>query len=137
PATPTPLSKDLSGDDSTQSFNTALEHHASAEPEMNDVTTSLQHPADNSLHAPAQHDDNGSPAVNNGVHPADQVDGNSFKFAADNGSGHAESGCDGAHTTDPQIGQNQLNFVDESTDPGTGPDGVHTAHPQADENPLD
>src|SRR5262249_15274975 len=35
-----------------------LDHHASADPDIND-----QHPADNSLHTLAQHDHNGSPAV--------------------------------------------------------------------------
>jgi hypothetical protein len=141
PATPTALSNDLSGDDSTQSFNTTIEHHASADPEMNEVTNNpLQHTDETSLHTPTLHDDNGSPAVTDGAHPADQVDRkqfDSFKFAADNDSGHAESGPDGAHTTDPQVDQNRLNFVNDRTHPDTAPDGVHTAHPQVDGHPLD
>src|SRR5262249_7050695 len=75
--TPTALSSDLSGDASAHPSKTNLDHHAGADPEINDVADyhPLQQPADNSLHAPAQHDNNGSPAVTNGAHPADQVDG--------------------------------------------------------------
>src|SRR5262249_47714246 len=41
-------------------------HHANADPEINPP----QHPAGNSLHAHAQHDDNDSPAVTDGdAHP--------------------------------------------------------------------
>ena len=46
----------------------------------------LQQPANNSLHTPAQHDDNGSPAVTDGAHPGLGVDGiqsASPKFADD------------------------------------------------------
>src|SRR5215471_1248586 len=38
---------------------------------INDITNNhpLQQPADNSLHTPTQHDDNGSPAATDGAHP--------------------------------------------------------------------
>src|SRR5262249_41889692 len=129
-------------DDSGSPFKTNLAHHASADPEINDVANNhlLQQPADNSLHASAQHDDKGSPAVTDGAHRADQVNGkplDSFKFVADNGSGHPETGPDGAHTADPQVDQNQLKFADDGTHPGAAPDGVHTAHPQVHGNPPD
>src|SRR5262249_16357083 len=57
-----------------------LGHHASADPHINDAANNhpLQPPADNSLLAAAQLDDNGSSAVTNG---------DSFKFA-DNDSAH-------------------------------------------------
>ena len=87
PPAPTALSSDVSADDSAQPF------HAVDDPETNSLSNSnnhpLQQPADNSLHTPAQHDDNDSPAVTDGAHPADlPVDVNqlaSFKFA-DEGS---------------------------------------------------
>src|SRR5215467_7113841 len=75
PPAPTALSSDVSADDSAQPF------HAVDDPETNSLSNSnnhpLQQPADNSLHTPAQHDDNGSPAVTDGAHPGrGQVDGN-------------------------------------------------------------
>jgi hypothetical protein len=128
-------------DTSVQSAPANSGHHASADPEINDIANNhpLQQPAGNSLHSPVQHDDNSSSAVTDGAHPADQVDGKQldrFKFA-DNGSGHPETGADGTHAADPQVDQNQLKFADDGTHLGTGPDGVHTAHPQGDGNPLD
>jgi hypothetical protein len=71
---------------------TNWDHHASASPDINDIAKGLlQHPADTLLHMPAQHADNGSPTVTDGVHPAHpHFDGNqpaSFKFA-DDGSSH-------------------------------------------------
>jgi len=91
PPAPTALSSDVSADDSAQPF------HAVDDPETNSLSNSnnhpLQQPADNSLHTPAQHDDNDSPAVTDGAHPADlPVDVNqlaSFKFADE---GSADSG---------------------------------------------
>src|SRR6516165_3388140 len=88
PPAPTARSSDLSGDDSAQPFKTNLDHHAVDDPETNFPSNSnnhpLQQPADNSLHTLAQPDDNGSPAVTDGAHPADlPVDVNqlaSFKF---------------------------------------------------------
>src|SRR6516165_1238692 len=74
PPAPTALSSDVSADDSAQPF------HAVDDPQTNSLSNSnnhpLQQPADNSLHTPAQHDDNGSPAVTDGAHPGSgQVDG--------------------------------------------------------------
>src|SRR5262244_114662 len=74
PPAPTALSSDVSADDSAQPL------HAVDDPETNSLSNSnnhpLQQPADNSLHTPAQHDDNGSPAVTDGAHPGSgQVDG--------------------------------------------------------------
>src|SRR5262249_56987725 len=67
----TALPSDVSGDDSAQPGKTNQNHHASADPDINDVANNhpLQPPADNSPHTPAQHDDNGSPAVTDGAHP--------------------------------------------------------------------
>src|SRR5262249_9002532 len=67
----TALPSDVSGDESAQSGKTNQGHHASADPQINDVANNhpLQPPADNSPHTPAQHDDNGSPAVTDGAHP--------------------------------------------------------------------
>jgi hypothetical protein len=78
-------------DASVQSTPADIDHHAVADPEINLASIAKndlpQHSADNSLHMPAQHDDNGSPAVTDGAHPADphsdvnQLD--TFKFADD------------------------------------------------------
>src|SRR5262249_61195252 len=64
-----------------------------ADPQINDVANNhpLQPPADNSLQAPAQLDDNGSPAGTDGAHPGHgQVDGSGDsagpKFADDGGT---------------------------------------------------
>src|SRR5262245_4380308 len=80
PPAPTARSSDVSGDDSAQPFKTNLDHHAVDDPETNSPSNSnnhpLQQPADNSLHTPAQHDHNGSPAVTDGAHLGrGQVDG--------------------------------------------------------------
>src|SRR5215468_10191174 len=73
PPAPTARSSDLREDDSAQPFKTNLDHHAVDDPETNSPSNSnnhpLQQPAHNSLHTPAQHDDNGSPAVTDGAHP--------------------------------------------------------------------
>jgi len=82
-------------DTSVQSTPADNDHHASADPEINLACIAKndlpQHPADNSLHMPAQLDDNGSPAVTDGAQPAHpHSDGNqldTFKFA-DDGSAH-------------------------------------------------
>src|SRR5262249_54370510 len=72
PPAPTARSSDLSGDDSAQPFKTNLDHHAVDDPKTNFPSNSnnhpLQQPAHNSLHTPAQHDDNGSPALTDGAH---------------------------------------------------------------------
>src|SRR5262249_58874417 len=85
----TALANDSSGDDSAQPGKTNQGHHASADPDINDGANNhpLQPPTDNSLQAPAQLDDNGSPAGTDGAHPGHgQVDGSesaSPKFADD------------------------------------------------------
>jgi hypothetical protein len=71
-------------------------HHAIADPEINLVSSTpnhlSEHPADNSLHMPAQLDGNGVLTVTDGAHPTDlPVDVNqlpSFKFV-DDGSTHS------------------------------------------------
>jgi hypothetical protein len=116
-------------------------HHWGTDPEINFASIRQdhppEHPADNSSHM--QHDDNGSPAVTDGAHPADQVHGkplDSFKFA-DSDSAHPGTGLDGAHPADPQVDRNQLKLADDgSGHSGTGPDGAHTADPQVDRNQL-
>jgi hypothetical protein len=67
------------------------DHHAIADPEINLASIAKndlpQHPGDDSLHMPAQLDDNGSPAMTAGAQPAHpHSDGNqldTFKFADD------------------------------------------------------
>jgi hypothetical protein len=81
-------------DTSVQSTPADSDHPASADPEINLASIAKndlpQHPGDNSLHTPTQHDDNGSPAATDGAHPGDlPVDVNqlpSFKFADDGGA---------------------------------------------------
>src|SRR5262244_2940952 len=80
PPAPTALSRDVSADDSAQPFKTNFGQHAVDDPGTNSPSKGnnhpLQQPADNSLHTPAQHDDNGSPAVTDGAHlGSGQVDG--------------------------------------------------------------
>jgi hypothetical protein len=78
----TALSNDPSGDHPAHPFNPNSDHHASSDPEVNDIAKGLpQHPADNLSHRPAQLANNGSPGVS----------GDSFKFA-DGGSGHPGTG---------------------------------------------
>src|SRR5262249_38565574 len=85
PTAPTARSSDLSGDDSAQPCKTILDHHAVDDPETNSPSNSnnhpLQQPADNSLHTPAQHDDNCSPAVTNGAGQVDGIESASPKLA--------------------------------------------------------
>src|SRR5215471_18954399 len=87
PPAPTARSSDLSGDDSAQLFKTNLDHHAVDDPETNSPSNSnnhpLQQPAHNSLHTPAQHDDNGSPAVTDGAGQVDGIESASPKLADD------------------------------------------------------
>jgi len=143
PAALTALPTNVSGDDSAQPFQTNLDRHASADPDINDVTNHPPQPsADNSLQPPAQHADNGSPAVTDGAHTAPQVDGiesASPKFA-DDGSTHPGAGPDGAHTAHTQVDGKQsdsFKFADDSSGPpDTGPDAAHTAHPQVDVDQL-
>src|SRR5262249_22899531 len=99
PAALTALPSAGSGDDSAQPGKKTQGHHASADPQINAVANNppLQPPADNSLLAAAQQDDNGSPAVTDGAHP-----------------GHGQA--DGSESASP-------NFADDgSTDSGNVPD---------------
>jgi VCBS repeat-containing protein len=104
------------GDPSAFQFKPNLDHHAATNPEPNDIANGLlQHPADNLLHTPAQHNDSGSPVVTDGAHPA-----------------HPHS--DGDHPANPK-------FADDGSDhPGKVPhdppalaandlSGEHSAHP--------
>src|SRR6516164_6362471 len=90
-----------------------LDHHASADPDIND-----QHPADNSLHTLAQPDDGPHPADP----PVDVTQLASFKFA-DDGSGHLDIGPDGAHTAHSQADVDQSDSFkfanNDSAHPGT------------------
>jgi hypothetical protein len=90
-----PKSAHATGEDtSVPSALASNGHHGNADPKNNDIATDLplQHPADDSLHTPAQDDDNGSPASIGGAHPAHrQVDssGPTSSIFADNGSPHS------------------------------------------------
>src|SRR5262249_25182922 len=164
PPAPTALSSDVSADDSAQPF------HAVDDPETNSLSNSnnhpLQQPADNSLHTPAQPDDNGSPAVTDGAHPGrGQVDGieSASPKLADDGSTNSGNASadpdindqhpadnslhtlaqpdDGPHPADPPVDVSELpNFKfanNDSGHPDIGPDGAHTAHSQADVDQSD
>jgi hypothetical protein len=92
-----------------QPFKTNFGHHAVDDPETNSSSNSnnhpLQQPADNSLHTPAQHDDNGSPAVTDGTHPGrGQVDGieSASPKLADDGSTNSGK-LDHHASADPDI----------------------------------
>src|SRR5262249_52832063 len=169
PSAPTARSSDVSGDDSAQPFKTNLDDHAVDDLETNSPSNNnnhpLQQPADNSLHTPAQHDDNGSSAVTNGAHPGLGVDGiqsASPKFADDGStnSGNASADPDindqhpadnslhtlaqpddGPNPADPPVDVSELpNFKfanNDSGHPNIGPDGAHTAHSQADVDQSD
>src|SRR5215467_14331112 len=141
----------LADDSSTNSGN------ASADPDINDP-----HPADNSLHTLAQHDDNGSPAVTDGAGQVDGIESASSKLADDSStnSGNASADPDindqhpadnslhtlaqpddGPHPADPPVDVSELpNFKfanNDSRHPDIGPDGAHTAHSQADVDQSD
>src|SRR5262249_58002002 len=91
PRAPTARSSDVRGDDSAQPFETNFDQHAVDDPETDSPSNSnnhpLQQPADNSLHTPAQPDDNSSPAVTDGPHPltshVDRIESASPKVADD------------------------------------------------------
>ena len=138
---PTARSSDLSGDDSAQPFKTNLDHHAVDDPETNSPSNSnnhpLQQPADNSLHTPAQHADNGSPTVTDGARVGrGQVDGiqlASPKFADD---GSTNSGkLDHHASADPDI--NDQHPADNSLHTLAQPDdGPRPADPRVDVSEL-
>jgi hypothetical protein len=93
----TALSSDLSGDHSAHPFSPNSYHHASADPQIDDIAKDhpLHRPPDNLPHGVAQFADNGSPAVTDDSHPVHpHFDGSqpaSFKFA-DDGSAHPSTG---------------------------------------------
>jgi hypothetical protein len=89
----TALSNDLGEDHPASPVKPNLDHSASADPETSDTAKDhvLQHPADNLPHGPAQHADNGSPAVTDGDHPA-HPDFDNFKFADDDSAHNDLSG---------------------------------------------
>ena len=140
PPAPTALSSDVSADDSAQPFKTNLDDHAVDDPETNSPSNSnnhpLQQPADNSLHTPAQHDDNGSPAVTDGAHPGLGVDGiqsASPKFADDVSTNSGK--LDHHASADPDI--NDQHPADNSLHTLAQPDdGPHPADPPVDVSEL-
>src|SRR6516165_1235219 len=133
PPAPTALSSDVSADDSAQPFKTNLDHHAVDDPETNSPSNSnnhpLQQPADNSLHTPAQHDDNGSPAVTDGADQVDGIESASPKLADD------DSTNSGNASADPDI--NDQHPADNSLHTLAQPDdGAHPADPPVDVTQL-
>src|SRR5262249_32219820 len=93
-----PAARALASDDDTSGQPTTADNgnHWGADPKIDDIANDhpSQHPADNSPHASAQHDDDGSPAETDGAHPGrgrvDGIESASPKFADDGGthSGH-------------------------------------------------
>jgi len=151
-------------DTSVQSAPANNGHHWGADPEINLASIAKndlpQHPADNSLHMPAQLDDNASPAVTDEVQPAHpHSDGNqppSFKFADDGSAhpGHAtgkdtslqSTPADNDHhaSTDPEIDLASIAKNDPSQHPADNSlhtlaqtdDGPHPADPPIDVSEL-
>src|SRR6516165_8160185 len=134
PPAPTARSSDLSGDDSAQPFKTNLDHHAVDDPETNPPSNSnnhpLQQPADNSLHTPAQHDDNGSPAVTDGVDQVDGIESASPKLADDDSTNSGNASAD-PEITDQHPADNSLHTLAQPDD------GPHPADPPVDVSELD
>src|SRR6516165_3599455 len=132
PPAPTARSSDLSGDDSAQPFKTNLDHHVVDDPETNSPSNSnnhpLQHPADNSLHTLAQHD-NGSPAVTDGAHLGGQVDGieSASPKLADDGSTNSGSASADPDINDQHPADNSLHTLAQPDDNGSPAmtDGAH------------
>src|SRR5262249_8855733 len=89
-----PAARALAPDDDTPGQPTTADngHHRGADPKIDDIANDppSQHPADNSPHASAQHDDDGSPAETDGAHPGrgrvDGIESASPKFADDGGT---------------------------------------------------
>src|SRR5215469_3224081 len=141
PPAPTARSSDLSADHSAQPFKTNFGQHPVDDPETNSPSNSnnrpLQQPADNSLHTPAQHDDNGSPAVTDGAHPGrGQVDGieSASPKLADDGSTNSGK-LDHHASADPDI--NDQHPADNSLHTLAQPDdGPHPADPPVDVGEL-
>src|SRR5262249_38824622 len=125
-----PAARALAPDDDTPGQPTTAEkgNTGAANRKNNDTATPPppQHPADNSPHASAQHDDDGSPAETDGAHPgrgqADRSDSASPKFA-DDGDAHP-----GKVSHEPPALTALSNDV-SGPDSGQGP---HPPHGQAD-----
>src|SRR5215831_14756482 len=141
PPAPTARSSDLSGDDFAQPFKTNLDHHAVDDPETNSPSNSnnhpLQQPADNSLHTPAQHDDNGSPAVTDGAHLGrGQVDGieSASPKLADDGSTNSGNASADPDINDQHPADNSLHTLAQPDDNGSPAliDGAHLGSGQVD-----
>jgi LuxR family quorum sensing-dependent transcriptional regulator len=83
-STSSPFAAILSGNGDAFQFKPNLDHHASANPHINDIAEDhlSQHLTDNVPHGRAQHGDNGSPAMTDGDHPAHPHFDN-IKFADD------------------------------------------------------
>jgi hypothetical protein len=127
----------LSGGDSAQPFKTSLDDHAVDDPETNSPSNSnnhlLQQPADNSLHTPAQHDDNGSPAVTDGAGQVDGIESASPKLADDGSTNFGK--LDHHASADPDI--NDQHPADNSLHTLAQPDdGPHPADPPVDVSEL-
>src|SRR5262249_7481470 len=100
-------------------------HHADVDPKIND-DSNAEHPAGNSVHADAQHDDNDSPAVTDGAHPTHGQAGRSEPASpksADDGDTHPGK----ASHAPPGLRA----LSNELTGDDSG-HGTHTAHGQAD-----
>jgi hypothetical protein len=84
---PTALSSDVSGEHPAHPFKPDSDHPASADPEIGDIAKDHppQHSPDNLPQVPAQHGEDGSPAVTGGT-PHPHFD--NFKFADDDSPGN-------------------------------------------------
>src|SRR5215468_6066421 len=116
----------LADDSSTNSGN------ASADPHINDP-----HPADNSLHTLAQHDDNGSPAVTDGAGQVDGIESASPKLADDSSTNSGNASAD-PDINDPHPADNSLHTLAQHDDNGSPAvtdgagqvDGIESASPK-------
>src|SRR5262249_344564 len=133
PPAPTTLSSDVSADDSAQPFKTNFGQHAVDDPETNSPSNSnnhpLQQPADNSHHTPAQHDDNGSPAVTDGADQVDGIESASPKLADDDSTNSGNASAD-PDINDQQPADNSLHTLAQPDD------GPHPADPPVDVTQL-
>jgi VCBS repeat-containing protein len=143
-----------SKDASVQSTPADNGHHAIADPQISLASIAPnhlpEHPADNSLHMPAQLDGNGVLTVTDGAHPADlPVDVNqlpSFKFAEDGSThpAHATSKDASVQSTPADNGHYAIADPDSLHMPAqldgngvfTGTDRAHPADLPVDVNQL-
>src|SRR5262249_17788382 len=125
-----PAAPALAPDDDTPGQPTTADNgnHLGDDPKIDDIATDhpSQPPADNSPHAPAQHDGDGSPAETDGAHPgrgqADRSDSASPKFA-DDGDAHP-----GKVSHEPPA----LTALSNDVSGDDSGHGAHTPHGQAD-----